>query len=585
MARISSDTAEVIIAGVDQTGVATASAKRNFTELESAAMAASRTISMAFAAVGTLTAAWSVADRAAGFMEQEAALNHLAATYGSSSQQMINSIKQMSDGTVSSLEAVDMATKGLATGLTPDQIANLTSVAKAYGDITNQTTAQTLEEIGKAAEFGNSRMLRQAGIVVDINKAWAEYAAQTGRTADQLSKAEKQQVSVNAIMAATKGTMAATASAGMSAADAMDKFRSAMSDIAIVAGKVVLTISTAAFGITQAISMTINNTMSLIATVIAATANGINDFVQKLPAPQWMKDTTAAAAESTNGIKAYFADTVAVAESNMKQSIEMVKGYWSELPQLPKSAGIPTAEEDAGSLKAAEKLKNLKEVEVLMASVKSGFDPFKEMDTMNTQIKNLSKYYDKKIELSRAAGASEIEIAKIKNQQISDIEKQNQQMRISYTTTAMSAMVGITQNLYNASGQKSKEMFELNKAFSIGQAVMSTYEGANKALAMGPWGIPIAALIVASGLANVAAIASAQPGSAGGGGAAPAPAGSGFNNTSLQSQQQQEPQSTLVVDTTNLNWHEKQLTQTIITQIFDEFQNKGKRFPSNVVIQ
>ncbi len=53
-----------------------------------------------------------------------------------------------------------------------------------------------------------------------------------------------------------------------------------------------------------------------------------------------------------------------------------------------------------------------------------------------------------------------------------------------------------------------KEMFALNKAFRIKDAVMDTAAGITKALAMGPIGIPLAILLGALGVAQVATIAS-----------------------------------------------------------------------------
>lgn len=77
--------------------------------------------------------------------------------------------------------------------------------------------------------------------------------------------------------------------------------------------------------------------------------------------------------------------------------------------------------------------------------------------------------------------------------------------------------IGIISTLSAAGAQKNREMFEINKIASIANAVMYTYEGANKALGQGGmWGIAMASTIVALGLANVATIASTQFGSSGG---------------------------------------------------------------------
>ena len=66
---------------------------------------------------------------------------------------------------------------------------------------------------------------------------------------------------------------------------------------------------------------------------------------------------------------------------------------------------------------------------------------------------------------------------------------------------------------------KNKELFEIGKAASIANAIISTIEGATKALSYGPYlGPPLAALVMTAGLANVAMIASTQ---IGGGAASP----------------------------------------------------------------
>lgn len=66
---------------------------------------------------------------------------------------------------------------------------------------------------------------------------------------------------------------------------------------------------------------------------------------------------------------------------------------------------------------------------------------------------------------------------------------------------------------------KNKELFEIGKAASIANSIISTIEGATKALSYGPFlGPPLAGLVMTAGLANVAMIASTQ---IGGGAASP----------------------------------------------------------------
>ena len=55
--------------------------------------------------------------------------------------------------------------------------------------------------------------------------------------------------------------------------------------------------------------------------------------------------------------------------------------------------------------------------------------------------------------------------------------------------------------------KNNKEMFMLNKAFAIKDAIVSTSQGITKALAMGPFGIPLAVMIGGLGAVQVATIA------------------------------------------------------------------------------
>jgi hypothetical protein len=73
-------------------------------------------------------------------------------------------------------------------------------------------------------------------------------------------------------------------------------------------------------------------------------------------------------------------------------------------------------------------------------------------------------------------------------------------------------------------------LFRVGQAAAIANATISTYEGATKALGqLGVWGIPVAAAIVAAGLANVSSIASTKIG-----GGTPSPVNATFAGGSVQ---------------------------------------------------
>lgn len=90
------------------------------------------------------------------------------------------------------------------------------------------------------------------------------------------------------------------------------------------------------------------------------------------------------------------------------------------------------------------------------------------------------------------------------------------------TKSVLGEAIALTQGV---AGQ-SKALFQINKAAAIGNAIINTYEGVTKSLSAYPWPLAgaMAALHLASGLAQVQAIKSQ---SFGGGGGAPSVAASG----------------------------------------------------------
>lgn len=124
--------------------------------------------------------------------------------------------------------------------------------------------------------------------------------------------------------------------------------------------------------------------------------------------------------------------------------------------------------------------------------------------------------------------------------------------------TAKTAL-GLIASTTAATATESKKMFKINKAAAMGQAIISTYEAINMALAKipPPANFVVAALVGAAGFRNVKAIKSSKFGggsgsapSLGGAGATPtstAPTPENFGNNPLSSQNNAAPQRNITV--------------------------------------
>lgn len=100
-------------------------------------------------------------------------------------------------------------------------------------------------------------------------------------------------------------------------------------------------------------------------------------------------------------------------------------------------------------------------------------------------------------------------------QQVID-EKKMWADRVSAAGRGAGMMSNIMQNLYQATGQKSKAMFTAMKAFAIAETIIQTYRAAQGAYAAmakihPALGVAAAAVAISAGMARVKAIASTKP--------------------------------------------------------------------------
>lgn len=80
------------------------------------------------------------------------------------------------------------------------QATKLGTIAQNASTITGKSAASTLGLLNKGIQTQNVRLLRTAGVGVDVKKAMADYAAQLGVNVKQLTSQQKSQAVLNAVM-------------------------------------------------------------------------------------------------------------------------------------------------------------------------------------------------------------------------------------------------------------------------------------------------------------------------------------------------------------------------------------------------
>ena len=174
-----------------------------------------------------------------------------------------------------------------------------------------------------------------------------------------------------------------------------------------------------------------------------------------------------------------------------------------------KTATLAAAKEAASAAeKAQEQLAGLgKAPEVMMGG--PAMDQFGEASQMQLRLDAISAHYQAEYELKAMQGASLAELDAIQTAAEVANAQQTSAMKVSIAASTAGMMAGIMQNLFTLTGSKSKALFESQKLFAIGQALIAAKTavvGAYKSGAIIGGPVLGAAYAVAAGLATAAQV-------------------------------------------------------------------------------
>lgn len=127
------------------------------------------------------------------------------------------------------MQAANRAMVGLETGA--EKIPDLMNLAREATGVFGGTLTGNFDNIARAVETGNTRLLKQYGIVLDQNKVYSDYAKTLGISADALTEAGKQQAMMNAVLAEGKAKLDGLPSSMGPATTALQEFKTAMASI------------------------------------------------------------------------------------------------------------------------------------------------------------------------------------------------------------------------------------------------------------------------------------------------------------------------------------------------------------------
>jgi BMFP domain-containing protein YqiC len=127
----------------------------------------------------------------------------LAASFGQSSDEMLNALKRASNGTIAEYDLMLGANKAMMLGVAQnaDQLEGIMKVALSRGAAMGLSTTQAFDNLVTGLGRGSALILDNLGITMDsLRVAEESYAASVGKTTEALTDQEKKQAMVNAVL-------------------------------------------------------------------------------------------------------------------------------------------------------------------------------------------------------------------------------------------------------------------------------------------------------------------------------------------------------------------------------------------------
>lgn len=194
---------ERLNATMDQGGkTAEGSSKLFGMSIESLSMAVGVAGAVISGAVAAFKKGWEMAQQGAEVERIKEGFESVASAYEVSSERMLVALRKASQGAISDVDLMKTANLAMLLGVTTsaDEMAKLLEIATVRGRALGLTTQKAFEDIARGIGRSSPLILDNLGIIVDAKSNYEEYARSIGKTADELTKAEKTQALMNAVM-------------------------------------------------------------------------------------------------------------------------------------------------------------------------------------------------------------------------------------------------------------------------------------------------------------------------------------------------------------------------------------------------
>lgn len=197
------------------------------------------------AALGLLTkGVKDLTSSAANTKEAHQAMDRLAKTMNMDWEKILSWLQKASKGTVANYDLILAANKAMSLGVTKNtsDFSTLMEIARVKAKNMWSTTTQAFNDIVTGLGRGSAPILDNLGIIVNATEVNEEYAKSIGKTAKELTDAEKKQALINKVVADGKKQMQEMGDVALSEAEWSAKLEAQLKNLSDTIGTALIPI-------------------------------------------------------------------------------------------------------------------------------------------------------------------------------------------------------------------------------------------------------------------------------------------------------------------------------------------------------
>ncbi len=169
------------------------------------------------------------AARARGMREAFQAMGNF---YGVDTGTLIGQLKEISDQTLSTSQAVQVANQAMLAGgaAFASEIPRVFEIARAAATATGKDVMWVFETLTRGIAKGSPLLIDNAELYLSIGSALDDYAAKLGKSSDELTRQEKTQATLNAVLEQGAPLVDAIGDKALDATQPFDELKAALKD-------------------------------------------------------------------------------------------------------------------------------------------------------------------------------------------------------------------------------------------------------------------------------------------------------------------------------------------------------------------